>query len=172
MGTQCLTSICPGFNQSSGTPNCNGLGICNATTDTHFCGCNSGWSGALCNIAVCPGQNCSGNGTCVTTSTPPTCSCNYGWAGSDCATALPSQNVIPSDSQSQASTPEITFIMIYTASAVVGATLLAFVAVEIYRRRQRYMELRAFKRASQIFISREPSYADTKAVSASLGISV
>lgn len=87
--------------------NCGANGQCNTATNT--CTCNSGWSGAQCNQAVCSptcGVNatctapntctcnsgslcnqpicspaCSTNATCTATNT---CTCNSGWSGSQC----------------------------------------------------------------------------------------
>ena len=97
--TAAPTSSCPtavsGFN-------CTGHGECvkasrimaPSTVDNivYKCVCESGWMGALCNLAEpqCPsaqvGTECSGHGSCNKKTNPaqPFCVCELGWAGSAC----------------------------------------------------------------------------------------
>lgn len=79
-GKHCELKHCPGFNETEGTPDCNGHGMC----INGNCLCSAGWGVKggkpnACNDPVCP-IDCGEHGMCQNN----VCACQAGWQGPAC----------------------------------------------------------------------------------------
>jgi len=166
-GTNCSIALCPGYNDQLQSPNCFAHGWCNfEIISNHTCNCLEGWQGEDCSELICP-ADCSGHGVCLSGSIPPACDCDSGWNGLDCSAVvvIPPPPIAPPklDDQFsvQYSTPSITTVNWSVIAFSVGGALVviivAFILVEIYRRKLRKAEVRVLRRASQINLVNSPS---------------
>jgi hypothetical protein len=64
-------------------------GFCFEDSNTHYCQCEKGWTGANCeqNIDDCQLDSCV-NGTCVDGIDDYSCHCEYGWTGAKCSQSV------------------------------------------------------------------------------------
>jgi ABC-type branched-subunit amino acid transport system substrate-binding protein len=102
---------------------CNLRGTC----DNGVCQCQTGWSGASCNIAECT-TDCGGElrGECVN----GVCQCKDGFSGSDCLTA--------SGALLESSTASADFGLLIALLVIFGVLVLAgVVAFLVYRQRKK-----------------------------------
>jgi len=165
-GTSCSIALCPGYNDQLQSPNCFAHGSCNIEIiSNHTCNCLEGWTGEDCSELICP-EDCSGHGICLSGSIPPACDCDRGWNGRDCSAEVVISPISPPklDDQFsvQYSTPSITtvnwIVIVISVGGALVVIIVAFILVEIYRKKIRRAENKVLKRTTaQINLINSPS---------------